>query len=126
MTSQTDFAEQGHSTLERLEDAPPESAAELILTGLRLVRQERSWESHTLQRELGNALRRKLHFTEDQVVEMIELVSVQYMEFPFKGILKAAQSVPMTPRLCPYPRMPAPVHYRVSGWCRSARSSRPH
>jgi hypothetical protein len=48
---------------------------------------------------VGGVLRRKLSFTEDQVVEMIELVSVPNSSFPFKGILKAAESLPMTPRL---------------------------
>jgi hypothetical protein len=93
------FDAQVHSTLERLKDAPPEAAAELILTGLRLARQEQSWATHVLQREFGNVLRRKPHFTEDQVVEMTEQVPVQPMEFPFKGVLKAAESLPMTSRL---------------------------
>src|SRR5262245_28969225 len=87
------------SALARLKDAPPETAVEFALTGLRLVRQEQSWFSHVLNQVVGGVLRRKLDFNEDHVVEMIELVSVPHSSFPFKGILKAAESLPMTPRL---------------------------
>ena len=87
------------SALARLKDAPPEAAVEFALTGLRLIRQEQSWFSHVLNQVVGGVLRRKLSFTEDQVVEMIELVSVPNSSFPFKSILKAAESLPMTPRL---------------------------
>ncbi|MBZ5618693.1 MAG: DUF4132 domain-containing protein [Acidobacteriia bacterium] len=88
-----------NSVLERLKDAPPEAATEFTLSGLRLVRQEQSWPTYILNKATGNVLRRKLNFTEDQVVEMIELVSVPHREFPFKGILKAAESLPMSPRI---------------------------
>ena len=87
------------SALARLKDAPPETAVEFALTGLRLIRREQSWFSHVLNQVVGGVLRRKLNFTEDQVVEMIELVSVPHSSFPFKSILKAAESLPMTPRL---------------------------
>jgi len=87
------------SALARLKDAPPEAAVEFALSGLRLLRQEQSWLSHVLNQVVGGVLRRKLSFTEDQVVEMIELVSVPHSSFPFKGILKAAESLPMTSRL---------------------------
>lgn len=87
------------ATLARLKDAQPGAAIEFALTGLRLIRQEQSWFSHVLTQVVASVLRRKLSFTEDQVVEMIELVSVPNSAFPFKGILKAAESLPMTPRL---------------------------
>jgi uncharacterized protein DUF4132 len=87
------------SALARLKDAPPETAVEFALTGLRLIRREQSWFSHVLNQVVGGVLRRKLDFSEDQVVEMIELVSVPHSSFPFKSILKAAESLPMTPRL---------------------------
>ena len=87
------------SALARLKDAPPEAAVEFSLTGLRVIRQEQSWFSQVLNQVVGAVLRRKLNFMEDQVVEMIELVSVPNSSFPFKGILKAAESLPMTPRL---------------------------
>jgi Domain of unknown function (DUF4132) len=87
------------SALARLKDAPAQAAVEFALSGLRLVRQEQSWFSQVLNQVVGGVLRRKLSFREDQVVEMIELVSVPHSSFPFKGILKAAESLPMTPRL---------------------------
>ena len=87
------------STLKRLEDAPPEAAVEFVLTGLRVMREERSWATEVLKGAVGGVLRRKLPFTEDQVVEMIERVSVGHQEFPFKGVLNAAESVPMSPRI---------------------------
>src|SRR5262245_8215020 len=85
--------------LAQVKDAPPEVAIELVLTGLRIIREEQSWFSHVLNQVVGGLLRRKLNFTEDQVVEMLELVSVPNSSFPFKSILKAAESLPMTPRL---------------------------
>jgi len=87
------------SALARLKDAPAQAAVEFALSGLRLARQEQSWFSQVLNQVVGGVLRRKLSFTEDQVVEMIELVSVPHSSFPFKSILKAAESLPMTPRL---------------------------
>jgi hypothetical protein len=87
------------SALARLKDIPPQAAVEFVLSGLRLVRQEQTWFSHVLNQIVGGVLRRKLPFTEDQVVEMIELVSVPNSSFPFKSILKAAESLRMTPRL---------------------------
>ena len=83
-----------------LKDAPPEAAVEFALAGLRIVREERStWFSHALNHAVGVVLRRKLTFTEDQLVEIIGLVSVPHREFPFKGILNAVESAGMTPRL---------------------------
>ncbi|HEY1340775.1 MAG TPA: DUF4132 domain-containing protein [Bryobacteraceae bacterium] len=83
-----------------LKDASPEAAVEFVLTGLRQMREgERDWAAHTLNSAVSGALRRKLPFTEDQVVEMIELVSVEHSEFPFAGVLKAAESLPMTDRI---------------------------
>lgn len=83
-----------------LKDATAEEAVEFVLTGLRTVRhKERDWEAHELQSAVGGALRRKLPFTEDQVVEMIQLVSVEHREFPFNGVLRAAESLPMTDRI---------------------------
>jgi hypothetical protein len=87
------------SALDRLNDTPPEAAIEFVLTGLRLMREEQTFVTHVLHHAVGNVLRRKLQFNEDQVMEMIELVSVEHREFPFKGILKAAESLPMTPRI---------------------------
>ena len=88
-----------NASLERLKDAPPEAAIEFALSGLRRMRQDQSWLTHVLNRAVGHVLRRKLNFTEDQAVEMLELVSVEHREFPFKGVLKAAQSLPMSPRM---------------------------
>src|SRR6185503_17905643 len=87
------------SALLRLKDAPAQATVEFALSGLRLVRQEQSWFSQVLNQVVGGVLRRKLSFTEDQVVEMIELVSVPHSSFPFKSILKVAESLRMTPRL---------------------------
>lgn len=88
------------AALERLTGSPPEEAVEFVLVGLRLVRDgRRDWAMHALTAAVGGVLRRKLPFTEDQVVTVIELVSVEHQEFPFAGVLKAAGSVPMTDRI---------------------------
>jgi hypothetical protein len=88
------------SVLERMKEAPDEAAIEFTLASLRVIREEeQTWAAHVLNQATGSVLRRKLPFTEDQVVEMLDLVSVPHREFPFKGVLKAAESLPMTPRL---------------------------
>jgi hypothetical protein len=83
-----------------LKDAPPDAAVEFVLSGLRIIREESStWFAHALNRAVGGVLRRKLSFTEDQLLEMIGLVSVPHREFPFKGILYAAEVAGVTPRI---------------------------
>ena len=84
------------SAIVLLKDVPPEAAVEFCLASLRHIRQEHSWVSSVLNQAAGQVLRRKLTFTEDQVVEMLELVSVPRSSFPFKGVLKAAESLPIT------------------------------
>ena len=89
-----------HAALERLKECPPEKAVEFVLAGLRLARNgRRDWPMHALIAVVGGVLRRKLPFTEEQVVEAIALVSVEHQDFPFAGVLKAAESVPMTDRI---------------------------
>ena len=83
-----------------LKDAPNQEAREFALTGLRLVREEPStWFVHALQQGVGNVLRRKLNFTEEQLLVIIRLVSVAHREFPFKGVLNAVESSGVTPRV---------------------------
>jgi hypothetical protein len=83
-----------------LKDAPPEAVVEFVLTGLRIVREgPGSWFVHALNHAVGKALRRKLTFTEDQLLEIIGLVSVPHREFPFKGILNAVEFTGVTPRI---------------------------
>src|SRR5271166_3669330 len=66
-----------NSVLAPLKDAPPEVAVEFALTGLRIVCEgPGSWFVNALNHAVGKVLRRKLAFTEDQVLEMIGLVSV--------------------------------------------------
>ena len=87
------------TALERLKDAPSETAIEFALAGLRLMQDRQSWLSDVLNHAVGGVLRRKLAVTEDQVLQMIELVSREHREFPYRGILKAVESLPMTPGL---------------------------
>jgi len=95
-----DVEEVVDSTLARLRDCAPETAIEFALAGLRLSRTEgETWFAHVVIQSVGHVLRRKLPFTEDQVVEMIELVSLPNKALPFKGVLKAVESLPMTPRI---------------------------
>src|SRR5579864_2887475 len=83
-----------------LKDAPAEAAVEFVLAGLRIVREEPgSWFAHALNHAVGSVLRRRLVFTEDQLAEIIRLVSVPHREFPFKGILNAVESAGVTPRV---------------------------
>ena len=85
---------------ERLKTASPDVAADFVITGLRIVREEhRTAFAYVMNKAVGNVLRRKLPFTEDQVTQMIELVSQPHREFPFKGILSAAESIGVTPRI---------------------------
>src|ERR1700676_5718852 len=82
-----------HAAIAPFKEAPPEVAVEFILTGLRMVREgPGSWFVHALNHAAGKVLRRKLVFTEDQLLEIIALVSVPHREFPFKGILNAVES----------------------------------
>jgi hypothetical protein len=83
----------------RLKDAPSEEAVLFAVAGLCLIRQERTWLAYLLNQAISGVLRRKLTFTEDQVVALIELVSEPNRDFPLKGVLKAAESVPMSPRI---------------------------
>jgi hypothetical protein len=84
---------------DRLKDAPDETAVEFAMACLRLLQQERSALSQALQRATSDVLRRKLAFTGEQVLEMIQLVSHTNHSFPYKGILKAVESVAMTPEI---------------------------
>lgn len=87
----------------RLKDCPPETAIGFSLAGLRLIRQEQgvreSWFGSIVNQAVGQVLRRKLPFTEDQVVELIDLVSMPHQAFPYKSILKAVESLPLSPRI---------------------------
>jgi hypothetical protein len=88
------------AAMARLTDVPSEAAVQFTLTSLRIVREEhQTWLAHVLNKTVGNVLRRNLTFTEDQVVEMIELASLPHREFPYRGILKAAESRAGTPRV---------------------------
>jgi hypothetical protein len=82
-----------------LKDAPPEVSAEFALKSLRIVRAESSAFGYALNHAVRNVLRRKLVFTEDQLIELIKLVSVANREFPFKGILNAVETLGATPRI---------------------------
>ena len=54
-----------------LKDAPPEAAVEFALTGLRIFRDEPpTWFFGALQHGVRSVLRRKLAFTEDQLLEL--------------------------------------------------------
>lgn len=88
-----------NSFADRLRMASNDDAVEFILSGLRIVRRENTSLAHVLNKAAADMLRRKLTFTPSQVLEMIELVSVEHQAFPFKGVLKAAESVPMTPEI---------------------------
>jgi len=85
---------------ERLRSASPDVAADFVVNGLRIIRTEPFTAiAHVLLKAIGNALRRKIPFTEVQVIEMIELVSVKNAQFPYKGILSAAEAVGVSPRM---------------------------
>ena len=85
--------------LEQLQDAPSGVAIEFAISGLQVIREDRTWVGRAVHQAVGMVLRCKLDFTEDQVVRMIELVSVEHREFPFRGVLKAAATVSMSPRI---------------------------
>src|SRR5258705_832094 len=88
------------AVMERLNAASPDVAVDFVVSGLRIVRDEpHTVAAHVLNKAVGNVFRRKLPFTEDQVTQMIELVSQPHREFPFKGVLSAAESVGVTPRI---------------------------
>jgi len=95
-----DVEEVRNSALARLEDCAPEAAVEFVLAGLRLLRTEaNTWFGAVVNQSVGHVLRRRLSFAEEQVLEMIDLVSVVNQALPYRGVLKAAESLPMTPRL---------------------------
>src|SRR5690242_20137453 len=87
------------SAAAKLKDLAPEAAVAFAIEALRIIRDDRTWLAPVLNRCVSHVLRRKLPFTEDDVVEMIRLVSVQYKEFPYRGVLGAVESLPMSPRI---------------------------
>ena len=88
------------AVLERMKGAPDETAIEFTLASVRVIRdEEQTWVAYVLNQATASVLRRKLPFSEDQAVEMLELASAPRREFPLKGILNAVASLPMTPRL---------------------------
>ncbi len=94
-----DRDEVARSAAARLKDAPNEAAIEFVLASFRILQDERSLISDILQRATSDVLRRKLTFTPEQVLELVKLVSHENRSFPYKGVLKAAESIPMTPEL---------------------------
>jgi Domain of unknown function (DUF4132) len=95
----SEVGEINQSAMAQLQDSTPEAAIEFTLASLKIIREDRSWLGEVLNRCVSQVLRRKLPFTEDQAVEMIRLVSVEHRSFPFKGVLKVAEGLPMTARL---------------------------
>jgi hypothetical protein len=87
------------SVASKLKALADSDAVEFVLASLRMMRQEQNYLVATLEKAAADVLRRKLTFTPAQVVEMIELASVPHRVFPFKGILKAAESLSMTPEI---------------------------
>lgn len=95
-----DVEEAAAAATAHFKDATPEQSMDFVMSGLRVMRAEKgSWVVGAVNRTVTQLLRRKLPFTEGQVVEMLQLVSVPNNVFPFKGVLTAAQSVQLTPRL---------------------------
>ena len=114
------------AALERLKDAPPEVAVEFALAGLRAAQPPQAWMTHVVTQAVGSVLRRKLQFTEDQVVEMIELVSLPHQGIPVQW---SSQSHGILAHDAPHRRCsdaPAALHYGVPGRRPGARSARPH
>ncbi len=85
--------------LEQLQGAPSDVATNFAISGLQVVREDRTWVGRAVHQAVRMVLRCKLDFTEEQVVRLIELVSVEHREFPFRGVLQAAASVQMSPRI---------------------------
>jgi hypothetical protein len=83
----------------KFQTASNDDLVQFVLACLRIVHNEESHLAAVANKAASDLLRRKLTFTPDQVREMIELVSVRHRVFPYKGVLKAAESIPMTPQI---------------------------
>jgi len=86
--------------VERLRQAPPDLLVPFVVESLRIARDEiGTIEGSAFGAAAGMILRRKRTFTEEQATRLVEYSSVLSSSFPYRGILKAAESVPMSPRL---------------------------
>jgi hypothetical protein len=85
--------------LELLKKAPADLYVPFVLEALRIAREETTFASAALASAAGTILRRKLSFTEEQARRLVETVAVPRSSFPYRGVLKVAESVPMSPDL---------------------------
>jgi hypothetical protein len=83
----------------KLLGASSEDLVEFVLASLRIAHQEQTLLADVLNKAASDVLRRKLTFTSGQVLEMLQLISVANQVFPFKSVLKAVESVAMTPEM---------------------------
>src|SRR5579862_3424778 len=87
------------SVLERLQTATPEDAIAFVLAGLPIMSENRGPVSLVVNQAAAAVLQNRLPLTEDQAVEMLQLMSVPYHDFPYRGVLDAVAALPMTPRI---------------------------
>ncbi len=88
-------------SMELLKNEPAEIYVPFVLEAFRIAREEspRSPASYALREVAAAILRRKLPFSTEQAIRLIELASARMSDFPYASILKVAESVPMNPQL---------------------------
>lgn len=84
--------------IEPPENATPEQLIAFVMEGLEKLHQDMA-ASFQWKSGLAQILRRKLSFTPAQVQQMVDWTAVPKRDFPYRGILKAVESVPLTPEL---------------------------
>jgi hypothetical protein len=84
--------------IEPPEKASPGELIAFVMEGLSQIHRD-SGASFVWKSALAQVLRRKLPFTPEQVLQMVNWTAVSNRDFPYRGILKAVEQAPMTPQL---------------------------
>jgi len=77
-------------------DASPERLIKFAFQGLEEIQQNSS-ASFQWKAPLSQVLRRKLPFTVEQAMRLVQLASIPNADFPYRGILSVVESLPMSP-----------------------------
>lgn len=86
-------------TLEAITNLTPEQQIEYIFRTLPLLAERSAYTGREEGELVSWLLRRKLPFTPEQILKLVELGADPSYYFPFTPVLRYAESIPMTPEL---------------------------
>lgn len=72
---------------------------EFVLSAAEMLRNRLDWTNDMVGKPAGALLRKKLPFTPEQVLQLVQCGADPSYYFPFAGVLRLAESTPMTPEL---------------------------